>query len=82
MERFTPDSKVTPGVKTVADLIADLQKLPQDAYVMLSIMDPNEAATTFAELEVSESTQWDNVVDVRGDVFSDDPEAYAPWAHD
>lgn len=62
----------------VAELIAQLQKLPQDAQVELNISSPADAAYTKEITNVQLILDATPTVEIRGWVASDDEDAYMP----
>ena len=62
----------------VATLVAMLQKMPQDANVLLMVNDPSESAFSPAVSGVHLDGQ--GFVQINADVWSDDEDAHAQWA--
>lgn len=62
----------------VSELIAQLQKLPQDARIELNISGPADAAYTKEITNVQLLLDATPTVEIRGWVASDDEDAYMP----
>jgi hypothetical protein len=65
------------GAMLVRDLIAALQKMPQDKEVQLSIGDAEDTAFTN---ELQEVREHEGYVSINGWVSSDNNNACAPWS--
>ncbi len=67
----------------VSELIEELKKVPQDAQVELTVADAKDTAFSRAEVKVSnkEGDGETGLVTISAFVWSDDEDAYAPWAN-
>ncbi len=63
----------------VSELIKKLGEMPQDAQVSLTIANPKDSAYSSADIGVTNNVDG---VCISAFVWSDDENAFAPWAHD
>jgi hypothetical protein len=68
---------ITENRKTVGDLIKELEKQDKNAILEIAVSNPKDTAYTRADIEVRKQ---DDVVQIRGFIWSDDEEACCPWA--